>query len=443
MDRLAILTEIKERDDLLSLPQALAEILREVDNPDFTADSLARIILRDPPLTGRILKMANSSFYSRFAGISTVHQAVPVLGANTVKCLALSTSVFDPAKIASDSGTDPQQYFANVLTVAAGAEKIASTVEYRASEEAFIAGLLHDIGSMYLIHHYPAEYRKIVRGEVPGVSNILDAEQAVFGVDHCEVGYHLLVKWRLPTYIAEAVRDHHRPADNSLDARISAIVRLASLLTEDSGSPYSMDLEDRLQAIGQTSEALGLSKEDIDSISISLMSATISAAEYLGVDIGSIEEILTRANQEIWHTYLMIENLFKERQDLSQKLLQQERARGAYESKTIAMATLSHYLNNAAMAIYGRSQILRMQHSKNDNEKLLKKLPESLDVIDKSIQKMVAVLAEMKEISPIDEVEFLSTSKAMNMDDRIARRMDEMEKESGLLLPDEAVAPIA
>ena len=67
MEKLSILAQIKERDNLLSLPQALAEILRQVDDPDFSSDKLAKIIMHDPPLTGRILKVANSSMYRRYA----------------------------------------------------------------------------------------------------------------------------------------------------------------------------------------------------------------------------------------------------------------------------------------------------------------------------------------------------------------------------------------
>ncbi|MCP4685399.1 MAG: HDOD domain-containing protein [bacterium] len=440
MDKLSILSQIRERDDLLSLPQALAEILREVDNPDFSSDTLAKIILKDPPLTGKILKVANSALYKRYSGIKTVNQAVQALGATTVKCLALSSSVFHPEQIERDSGINPQTYFTNVLTVAAAGEKIAEAIEYKASEEAFVAGLLHDIGTMFFIHHYPAEYRLIAEAKVPGVRDVLRAEQEVFGLTHCDAGSELATRWRLPGYVAEAILNHHNDCEGG-DNRIGAIVRLATLLVDDPNAGYKMDLEDRLQAISKAGSALGLTKQDVDGISIKLMSSTISVAEYLGVDIGDIEQMVTRANQEIWRAYLMIENLFKERQEMNEKLLQQERARGAYESKTIAMATLSHYLNNAAMAIYGRSQMARMQHKKGETELMMAKLPESLDVIDKSIQKMVAVLAEMSEISPIDEVEFLSTSQAMNMDDRIAERMKQMDKESILVLPEEVSAP--
>jgi len=153
-------------------------------------------------------------------------------------------------------------------------------------------------------------------------------------------------------------------------------------------------------------------------------------AEYLGLDIGDYEEMLAKANQEIWQSYLTIENLFKERQELSRKLLVEERNRGAIESKNIAMATLSHYLNNAAMAIYGRSQIMRMLSDKGNNEKLIEQIPTSLDTIDNAVKKIVAVLEEMKKISPIDEVDFYNVSKAMNIDDRINERMSEMIEDS-------------
>jgi len=176
----------------------------------------------------------------------------------------------------------------------------------------------------------------------------------------------------------------------------------------------------------------------VNEISVSLLPATVAVAKYLEVDIGSVEEILTRANKEIWRTYFMVENLFKERQELTHKLLHQEHERGASELKTIAIATLSHYINNAIMAIYGRSEMIRMRLRKDEPEALLAKLPAGLDLIDAAAKKIVAVLAEMRDISPMDQVEFLSASQAMNMDERIQKRMEVLDKESGIVLPEEA-----
>ncbi len=426
MNKIDILEQIRNNENLLSLPQVLSEVLKEVGKDDFTADSLARIILKDPSLTGRILKMANSPFYQRVAEIKTVPQAVSVLGVTTVKCLALSTSVFNPDKIAAASGVDPKEFFAYSLCIASASEKIARTISNTSPEEAFIAGLLHDIGILFLLHHYPHEYARIVRKEVSAES-LVDAEIAMFGIDHSEIGYHLAETWRLPDYVTESIADHHKQRSEEATHVLQDVLGLAVQLTSDRFSGFETDLEDRLQRINDLSARLSLDKAQVDEISSSLLAGTIGTAEYLGVDIGNIENMLVRANQEIWKSYLTIENLFRERQELSRNLLLQEREKGAIESKNIAMATLSHYLNNATMAIYGRSQLLRMMLKKGETDRILEKLGGDLEVVDRSIEKIVAVLEEMRDISPIDQRKFYDMSRALNIDDRIEKRLARMD----------------
>lgn len=438
MEKIAVIDKIRKSNELLSLPQAISEILREMNKPDFSAEMLSQIILKDPSLTGRILKLANSPFYHRLAHITNVNQAVQILGVTTVKCLALSSSILNPEKIEKSSGVDTKVYFSSVLTVATAAEKIARAVSYEAPDEAFIAGLLHDIGTMFFLHYYPAKYRLIIEQKVKA-KTLLDAELEVFEVTHAEVGYHLAQRWQLPAYITQAIREHHSFINIEQHDVINNIIRLACLLGNTSSSDYVMDLEERLDKINHVSKVLALTKEQVDNISTSLITYTLKQAEYLGVDIGNIEEMITRANKEIWQTYLMVENLFKERQHLSRKLLNEERARGAIEAKNIAIATLSHYLNNAAMAIYGRSQLMRMLYERKKIDKILDNLGNTLDVVDKSIKKITAVVSEIKEISPIDKIEFYNMSQALNIDDRIEKRMKEMEKESSIVLPDEAL----
>ena len=429
MDKITIIEEIRHNKQLLSLPQVLSEVLEEVGREDFTSDSLATIILKDPSLTGSILRLANSAFYQRFNEIKTVNQAISVLGVTTVKCLALSTTVFHPDKIAGESGVEPRDFFNYVLGIAAASEKIAQMIGYESPEEALIAGLLNDIGVMYFLHHYPREYRKIITRD-DNRQSLVDAEREALGIDHCEVGSHLAETWKLPDYIVKSITDHHSLTDIAQSETLSNIFRLAVLLAKDNFSGQYYGLEERLDAIHRISGALSLSKSKVDEISFSLMTWSIEMAEYLGLDIGNYEEMLAKANKEIWQSYLTIENLFKERQELSRKLLVEERNRGAIESKNIAMATLSHYLNNAAMAIYGRSQIMRMLSDKGNSEKLIEQIPTSLDTIDNAVKKIVAVLEEMKKISPIDEVDFYNVSKAMNIDDRINERMSEMIEDS-------------
>lgn len=438
MDKLSIVEHIRGGSDLLSLPQAISELLSEMEKPSFSAETLSKIVLKDPSLTSRILKMANSTYYHRFAEIRTVHQAVVLLGVTTVKCLALSSSILNPGRVEQKSGVDTRAFFTYIFTVAAAAEKIAKATGFKAPEEAFIGGLLHDIGILFFLDHHPNEYRKVIEKKIKA-QHITDAEKTVFDIDHAEIGYHLAAKWRLPEHICTAIRDHHSFGNMKKDETFTNVIRLATLLAHNDTMGYINDLEERLSRISQLTELLDLNKEQVDEISSSLLAETVNVARYLGIDIGDIEDMLIKANKEIWHTYLMVENLFKERQELSRKLLQEERSKGAIESKNVALATLSHYLNNATMAIYGRTQIMRKYNDSGKSDQILEKLGANLDVMEQAIWKIAAVLAEMKEISPIDDIEYYNMSQAMNLDDRIRSRMDKLAAESGRTVPKDSV----
>ncbi len=427
MDRLKIIKHIRSDDALFSLPQVLSEILHEAGKDDLSPDCLAGIILKDPSMTARILKMANSPFYHRLSEIRTVNQAVSVMGVTTVKCLALSSSILRPERVAEASGINPQKLFSHILSVASASEAIAQAVHFKAVEEAFIAGLLHDVGILFYVHHYPDSYRDIVAKKVRA-SSLTEAERQIFGIDHAEVGMHLAEVWRLPEYMGHAIAGHHSVVTAERADLLQRIVGLATVLAEDRFSGWELGLEDRLRAINILSSQLSLDKETVDDISASLLSRTVDVAEYLGVDIGDIEDILAQANREIWSSYLAMENLFKERQELSANLLKEERAKGAAEAKAIAMATLSHYLNNATMAIYGRSQLIRMALNKGRHERLIEKLPGDLEILDQSIAKIVAVLEEMRQISPIDQSQFYTLSRGLNIDDRLEKRLAEMRR---------------
>jgi len=382
---LTILEEIRKNSGLLALPQSLSEILREMENPNYSVDNIAKIILKDPALTARILKLVNSSFYHQASEVATVNQAIQILGGMTVKCLALSSSVFDPKKFESGTGINVVDFFTSVLTVAAASERIARECKFPSPEEALIAGLLHEIGTMFFIHHYPEQFKCIVERTVKAIS-LPEAEKAMFGIDHSEAGYELAVRWRVPKNICEAIANHHSPRVSAGNNKLSDVVRLACLLAHEGIDGYPVMMESRKKKIDETAEALGLSEEKIDQISASMLTMSLSVAEHMGVDIGSIEDMMARANNKIWHTYITIEKLFKERQELTEKILKQEREDGAAESKNIAIATLSHYLNNAAMAAFGHSQLVRRQLGRGENDKLLKRLPNSLDIIEISIE---------------------------------------------------------
>ncbi len=436
IDRSHILDRIRKERDLLSLPHVLSELLQAIDTRNLRSDLLAEIILKDPALTGRLLRFANSPYYQRYAHPSTVHQAVQVLGFATVKCLALSSSVLNPAQFKDASHIDPKAFYSCVLSVAVAAEKVASAIGMKATEEAFICGLLHDLGVLFFVHHYPAQYRDIA-AKKGNCDSLEEAEKQTFGIGHTEVGKELARRWNLPPEICAAIGDHHNYQSTTTTKSLTGVLKLAVLLCHESIEGYDSDPIVKLHGVEKTREALGLSSEQLENIISTIMPDTIKMSAFLEADIGTVDEILARANKEMWRSFLTVQNLFKERQELTRQLLIEERNRGAIESKNIAIATLSHYINNAAAGWYGHIQLLRQRLDRHDDERLLKELPGSLSVMENAIKRILAVIAEIKEISPIDEVAFYHMSQAMNIDERVAKRLLNMTIDSDVITPDD------
>jgi HD-like signal output (HDOD) protein len=433
VDKVYIIDQIRTHDGLLSMPHVLLELLEEAGKEEFSPGRLGTIILKDPSLTTRILKLANSSFYARETKASTVGQAINLLGVTTVKCLALSTAVFHPELISQRTGIDAREFFAFILSVSSATEQIALVSGYKDHEEALIAGLLHDVGVIYFLHHYPDDYAKVLTRQTEGES-LVAAERDVFGIDHCELGFHLARAWHLPDKITEAIACHHDELAGPDEPVLCSIVRLGVLLTFDRFSDHQRTVDERLRKLEYTTRALKLDNTQIGQISENCFSRMADLASGFDVDIGDTERLLQRANSEIWNSYLTIERLFRERKELSSKLIQEERLKAALEAKDVALSTLSHYVNNAAMVIAGHVQLLNQLQEQDKLAEMSAQVPRTAKRISKSIWRIVAVMQEMREISPLEQIEYFQMSKAMNIDDRIDNRLHKIAEELDTVL---------
>lgn len=428
IEKICLLEKVEATHDLLTIPDTLAEVLEAVAQDDASPDHLAEIIRKDPSLTAKVLKMANSSFYTRGSEIRTVHQGIRVLGGNAIKCIALSVSIFQPP--GKDSEIDPEtirSFFFHCVGVGLLAKKIAEFTRLVNPEEAFVAGLLHDLGELFIINACPDIYVRI-REECESGEDVIEIERQYFDVDHAELGSVIAQRWHMPEHLQTVIRSHHHMEVCPDTDRMLAIVRLSDILARNIQAPNLRVMERNRSLVEQLRDLLGLEQQFMDSLAFLMLDETIRIASNFGIDVGNPAELLNRANRELCKSYLMIENLFKERSELSGKLLEEERTAGMIRSKNIAIATLSHYLNNVATAISGRVQLMQMSLDSGELIDKTGKTPNALEVIERSITKVLAVLAELKSLSRFDKESFYNDSDAINIDERIKERMEAIER---------------
>ncbi len=198
---------------LPSLPELYFQILEELRSPEGTLEKVGATIAKDPAMTAKMLQLVNSAFFGVSYQVTSPTEAVMQLGMETIKSLALAIHIFSELDSASARKLHVEKVHHHCLATGTKAKRIArlERQDKRILDEAFTAGLLHDVGRLVLIANLPAEYAEAVRRSEAEKLPLLDAERAVFGVSHAEVGGYLLGLWGLPIAIAEAAVFHHSP----------------------------------------------------------------------------------------------------------------------------------------------------------------------------------------------------------------------------------------
>lgn len=227
---------------LPSLPLVVAKIVELVDNPKTNAATLSSLIATDPGLTARMLKLANSAFYGFPRRIGTINLAIVVLGFNTVKDLGVSSSLVDRFNFNSESTDfDMPGFWEHSIGTAIAARMISRVGNYRVVGEAFVTGLLHDIGRLIIVRYLPKEFKQI--GQVEREKNLLlwEAEAEVLGLTHAEIGGLLTQRWNLPDQIVSAIRHHHQPLAEEQLSLLTATTYFADFLTRRLHPHYAQE----------------------------------------------------------------------------------------------------------------------------------------------------------------------------------------------------------
>jgi putative nucleotidyltransferase with HDIG domain len=231
-------TALRRVHQLSTLPQVAIKIVQMVHDPALGGGDLARAVESDPALCARLLRCVNSAAYGLRFKITTVHRAVVYLGFDAVRNLALTAAVSrifqKPLRL---KGYNRLRLWQHMVSVAVCARMTARRAGLAQFEEAFLAGLLHDVGlileDQYLHSHFVAVIESLGHNR-----SLLEMEQKVLGFDHTLYGELVAETWKFPESVVAAVRHHHTPQNyTGPHQQIVACVALAEFLCSVRGRP--------------------------------------------------------------------------------------------------------------------------------------------------------------------------------------------------------------
>lgn len=223
---------ISQMGDLPSLPRRFQELTAALDNPDITLPEIARIIERDVAMCAKCLQLVNSAFFGLPRRVTSIQPAITYLGTNMLRNLVFSAEVFRtfaPGSSLSEAALEALE--AHALEAARLTRHFG--LERKRGEEAFMAAMLHDIGRLVLESRLPARCREVRELARQQDLSLSEAERAILGVTHAQVGAFLLGLWGLPYPIVEAVALHHQePCGKPEDGDLVPVVQLAERLAD-------------------------------------------------------------------------------------------------------------------------------------------------------------------------------------------------------------------
>lgn len=205
---------LKKVQNVPSLPQFVLLTLKKLDDERSSASDVASSLSKDQGLVVRVLRLANSAYYGIPRTITSVTEAVAILGFKTLRSIVLAASIY-PFMAQSQKGyaLDRGELWRHSLGVAYVSRFIGSKLSGVDMEEAYLAGLLHDIGKIVLNEYVRYGYSIISKIVEEKAIPFTEAEREVLGFDHAEIGAMIIDQWALPEVYAMAAHYHHMPED--------------------------------------------------------------------------------------------------------------------------------------------------------------------------------------------------------------------------------------
>jgi putative nucleotidyltransferase with HDIG domain len=221
--------------DIPTLPVIYKELFRMMQDPDISVPEIAEVISKDQSLSVRILHLVNSAFYGYSKEIKTISRAVVILGFQAVRSAALAISVFDYFQDEESQNIDLTKFWEHSIAVATISKVLAEAARINQQEEAFIVGLLHDVGKLIEKRYFPEDFNEIITVAQEQHLSWMETEKALFQINHATIGKVVFRSWDFPASVVDAVHFHHNPESSSKYPQLAALVHIADYISAELG----------------------------------------------------------------------------------------------------------------------------------------------------------------------------------------------------------------
>jgi diguanylate cyclase (GGDEF)-like protein len=344
MNQEETLAAILHSDELPSLPTVASEIIALTALKGTTLTDIGNLLSKNTTLSAKILKVSNSPFYSFPQQISSINQAVSLLGINEVRNLVLSFSFLTIKAGKAKGHFNFENFWKHSLAGAVASKLILERIKGADTDEIFVCGLLQNLGELILARTFAKEYEEVLRKGNNGQYDTLNAEEEVFGTFHSTIGYEVAKSWGFPEVFLLPIRYHHDPTlykggNPKIEATTTALY-LSDLLI---GILYSNTPgEFHIRFVQDAKSLLDFKTADIEHILNEVHTQVDQAGEYFGLRIKNtkpVQEILQEANVRL---SLMNLDFDQKNQELIRATIKSENLTKELEVKNKILANLAN-----------------------------------------------------------------------------------------------------
>jgi len=253
--------------DLPTIPIVATKVMKLIESDRATAEELSKVVSSDPAVAARVLKISNSSFYGRQGRIQNLSSAIVLLGYTTLKSIVVTASV---RQIYQPFGLTEKMLWEHSFGAGLAARIIAKGIAGIDQEEAFLAGLFHDIGKVIMNSQDPAKFQMVMERCYNEGIRFNEAEKSFFSFTHEEAGALVIKKWNFPDTLIQSVQQHHAfiftEMNDIAPLHLTSVVNLADLFCIRLGIGQRYPMEDLPLTDTKAAAFLGQSEENLEAL---------------------------------------------------------------------------------------------------------------------------------------------------------------------------------